>query len=44
MKITQEVRDYAERMKVTVNDSLIEGLKEKSKEFVETGSEIYVRQ
>jgi phosphomethylpyrimidine synthase len=44
MKITQEVREYAEKMHVTVQDSIDEGLKEKSKEFVETGSEIYVRQ
>ena len=31
MKITQEVREYAER-----------GMAEKSKEFVESGSEVYV--
>jgi len=42
MKITQEVRDYAEKMHVKVEDSIREGLKEKAKEFVEEGSEIYV--
>jgi phosphomethylpyrimidine synthase len=44
MKITQEVRDYAEKMRIGLQDSLDEGLKEKAKEFVEAGSEIYVKQ
>jgi phosphomethylpyrimidine synthase len=44
MKITQEVRDYAEKMHVKVEDSIGKGLEEKSREFVEHGSEIYVKQ
>lgn len=44
MKITQEVREYAAKMHIGLQDSLDEGLKEKAKEFIEAGSEIYVRQ
>ncbi len=44
MKITQEVRDYAEKMHIGLQNSIEEGFKEKSKQFVETGSEIYVKQ
>jgi hypothetical protein len=34
MKITQDVRDYA-------NQQATDGMKQKSKEFVDSGSEIY---
>jgi len=44
MKITQEVRDYAEKMHVKVEESIERGLEEKSKQFVEAGSEIYVKE
>lgn len=41
MKITQEVRDYAEQHNVTAEQALASGMDEKSKEFVDTGAEIY---
>jgi len=34
MKISQDVRDYA-------NEKASEGMKQKSKEFIESGSELY---
>jgi len=42
MKITQDVRDYAASIGINEVVALEEGLKEKSKEFKETGSKIYV--
>jgi phosphomethylpyrimidine synthase len=42
MKITQEVRDYAATQQLTAAQVLNEGLMEKSREFVERGSEIYL--
>ena len=42
MKITQEVRDYAASQDLTAAQVLTEGLREKSREFVEKGSEIYL--
>ena len=42
MKITQEVRDYAATQKLTAAQVLNDGLLEKSREFVERGSEIYL--
>ena len=41
MKITQDVREYAEKMGVSAEEALSKGMKEKSKEFVESGSKIY---
>ncbi|MFD2722016.1 phosphomethylpyrimidine synthase ThiC [Hymenobacter monticola] len=41
MKITQEVRDYAATQDMTASEVLAQGLVEKSREFVEKGSEIY---
>ncbi|CBL46389.1 Thiamine biosynthesis protein [gamma proteobacterium HdN1] len=41
MKITQEVRDYADEHGMNVEDALASGMDEKSKEFVSTGAEIY---
>jgi phosphomethylpyrimidine synthase len=35
MKITQDIRDYAEK------EELEKGMAEKSKEFIDAGSEIY---
>ncbi|TDN40070.1 phosphomethylpyrimidine synthase ThiC [Hymenobacter sp. UV11] len=42
MKITQEVRDYAAKQDLTAAQVLTEGLREKSREFVQKGSEIYL--
>jgi phosphomethylpyrimidine synthase len=41
MKITQDVRDYAAKQGVVPEAALTKGMKEKSKEFVDAGSEIY---
>ena len=42
MKITQDVRDYAEQNKIDNVDVAMEaGLKEKAEEFKEKGSKIY---
>ncbi len=42
MKITQEVREYAENLKLEEQKALEEGMAEKSKEFTDGGSEIYM--
>lgn len=41
MKITQEVREYAANLKANEKAALEKGMKEKAKEFTESGSEIY---
>jgi phosphomethylpyrimidine synthase len=42
MKITQDVRDYAQAHRLDNPEAAIEeGMKEKAKEFVAEGSEIY---
>ena len=41
MKITQEVRDFAAEKELEEAEALITGMAEKSKEFIEKGSEIY---
>ena len=41
MKITQDVREYAEKQGVEAEEALAVGMSEKAKEFVEKGSEIY---
>ena len=41
MKITQDVREYAEKQGVTADAALARGMKEKAIEFVATGGEIY---
>ena len=41
MKITQDVRDYAASRGFSEHDALEKGMEEKSKEFVQSGSEIY---
>ena len=41
MKITQDVREYAEKQGVQAEKALAVGMSEKAKEFVATGSEIY---
>jgi phosphomethylpyrimidine synthase len=41
MKITQDVRDYAEEHGMESEEAIAEGMKAKSKEFKDSGSEIY---
>jgi phosphomethylpyrimidine synthase len=41
MKITQDVRDYANAQNIEAEKALAVGMSEKAKEFVATGSEIY---
>ncbi len=42
MKITEDVRRYAEEQGLSEEQALEEGMKEKSREFKEKGSEVYV--
>lgn len=42
MKITQEVRDYADNMGVEEQEALAKGMAERAKVFVEQGSEVYI--
>jgi phosphomethylpyrimidine synthase len=42
MKITQDVRDYADKLEIEENEGLMKGLEEKAKEFKEKGSEVYL--
>jgi phosphomethylpyrimidine synthase len=41
MKITEDVRKYAAEQGVSEEDALSRGMEEKSKEFVESGAEVY---
>jgi phosphomethylpyrimidine synthase len=43
MKITEDVRKYAEELGVSEADALKRGMDEKSKEFVEKGAEVYTK-
>jgi len=43
MKTTQDVRDYVEAQKPQNEDAVKRGMKEKSREFVEKGSELYIK-
>jgi phosphomethylpyrimidine synthase len=43
MKITQDVREYAEKQRMDEQKALEAGMREKSKEFRESGSEIYLK-
>ena len=42
MKITQEVRAFAAKQEMDESKALEEGMKEKSKEFTDKGSEVYL--
>ncbi len=42
MKITQDVRDYAEENGLATEEAVNEGLQQKAREFAEKGSEIYL--
>ena len=41
MKITQDVRDYAQKKGLAEQQALEEGMKEKSIEFIKKGAAIY---
>jgi phosphomethylpyrimidine synthase len=41
MKITEDVRKYAAEQGLAEADAVEQGMREKSREFVETGAEIY---
>ncbi|HVE88724.1 MAG TPA: phosphomethylpyrimidine synthase ThiC, partial [Burkholderiaceae bacterium] len=43
MKITQDVREYAEKHQVSEGEALKKGMQEKAVEFVKKGAEIYHR-
>jgi phosphomethylpyrimidine synthase len=43
MKITQDVRDYAESHGVDTDTALKEKLDQKSREFLEKGAELYLK-
>jgi phosphomethylpyrimidine synthase len=43
MKITEDVRKYAEEHGVTEQDALQKGMEEKSREFTEKGAELYAK-
>jgi phosphomethylpyrimidine synthase len=42
MRISQDVRDYAAARKVPVAMAVVEGMREKSAQFRETGASVYV--
>ena len=42
MKITQDVREYAEKQGLSDDQARVKGLEEKAKEFTESGGRIYV--
>ncbi len=44
MKISQEVRDFADENDLNDSEALQKGLEEKAKEFKDAGSEIYIKQ
>lgn len=41
VKITEDVRKYAAELQISENEALAKGMEEKSKEFVESGAEVY---
>jgi phosphomethylpyrimidine synthase len=41
MKITQDVRDYADKLNISEQEALQKGMQEKAIEFVKKGSEVY---
>ncbi len=43
MKITQDVRDYAQKIGVSSEEALAKGMEDKSREFKEKGAQIYHR-
>jgi phosphomethylpyrimidine synthase len=43
MKITEDVRKFAAEQKISEDQALQVGLKEKSAEFLEKGAEVYAK-
>ena len=43
MKITEDVRKYAKELGIKEDEALKKGMEEKSKEFVDSGAEVYVK-
>ena len=43
MKITEDVRKYAKEHGLKEDEAIVEGMEEKSEEFIKKGSEIYVK-
>ena len=43
MNITKDVRKYAAEQAISEEESLVKGMEEKSKEFVEKGAEVYAK-
>ena len=43
MKITEDVRKYAEEQGVSETEALQKGMEAKSREFVERGSEVHTK-
>jgi phosphomethylpyrimidine synthase len=43
MKITEDVRKYAAQQGINESEALESGLKEKSKEFIDKGAEVYAK-
>ena len=43
MKITQDVRDYAAKQGIDAEQALKQGMEQKGREFIEKGSEIYLK-
>ena len=41
MKITQDIRDYAKQKGIDAQEAVEEGMREKAKEFVEKGAQVY---
>jgi phosphomethylpyrimidine synthase len=41
MKITEDERKYAAKQAISEEEALQKGMEEKSKEFVESGAEVY---
>jgi phosphomethylpyrimidine synthase len=43
MKITEDVRKYAAEQAITGEEALAKGMEQKAREFVESGSEVYIQ-
>ena len=43
MKITEDVRQYAAEQGIAEEEALQKGMAEKSRQFTETGSELYAK-
>jgi phosphomethylpyrimidine synthase len=43
MKITEDVRKYAEEQKISETEALQKGMEQKAREFREKGAEVYAK-